>query len=723
MKRKLFIYSAVFMSSISASLPGWADETEAEKLIVEGTAQERLKQQPGVSIITAKDIQNHPPVNDLSDIIRKMPGVNLTGNSASGSRGNNRQIDIRGMGPENTLIMVDGVPVTSRNAVRYSWRGERDTRGDTNWVPVEMVERIEVIRGPAAARYGSGAAGGVVNIITKPATNKWHSSLSLFTNQPESKKEGSTERTNFSLSGPLAGDVLSMRLYGNINKTDADKWNINPETPSGRQPGGREGVRNRDINSKFIWKPTENQIINMDLGFSRQGNIYTGDTQNSNPSILTESLARKGAETNRIYRQNYGITHDGIWDWGQSKVGVYMENTHNTRLNEGMAGAGEGRIAGLDNFTTSRLENRRATGELNIPVTLLVDHVLTLGGEWSHDKLNDPASTSYSASDRDVGGVSGNPAGRSSKIHSEMSSLYIEDNIEPRAGTTIIPGLRFDHDNRYGGNYSPSLNLSQELSDSIKLKAGIARAFKSPNLYQSSKGYLMYSRGNGCPVDLGTGRGCYMMGNQDLDPETSVNKEIGLDFNNDEVHAGVTYFRNDYKNKIVSGDRIVGTTATGQNVLQWENGGKAIVEGFEASFGFPLIADTLDWSTNATYMIKSKQKSTGNPLSIIPKYTLNHSLDWTATEKLTASLGWTMYGKQKPRTRAEINADSGGMSGREVGSYSLLDTNFTYAINKHLRINLGVDNLLDKSLKRSGEGANTYNQSGRSYYGGVTTSF
>ncbi len=73
-----------------------------------------------------------------------MPGVNLTGNSATGSRGNNRQIDIRGMGPENTLILIDGVPVTSRNSVRYSWRGERDTRGDTNWVPPEMVERIEV---------------------------------------------------------------------------------------------------------------------------------------------------------------------------------------------------------------------------------------------------------------------------------------------------------------------------------------------------------------------------------------------------------------------------------------------------------------------------------------------------------------------------------------------------------------------------------------------------
>src|SRR5690606_17420949 len=227
-----------------------------ETLVVEATAEQVLKQQPGVSIITSEDIKKNPPVNDLSDIIRKMPGVNLTGNSASGSRGNNRQIDLRGMGPENTLILIDGKPVTSRNSVRYTRAGERDTRGDSNWVPADQIERIEVLRGPAAARYGSGSMGGVVNIITKRPSEEFHGSLTAFTNRPEDDAEGVTKRTNFSLSGPLT-EALTFRVYGNVNKTDADDSDINlahTDLDSGASlAAGREGVRNKDINALLSW--------------------------------------------------------------------------------------------------------------------------------------------------------------------------------------------------------------------------------------------------------------------------------------------------------------------------------------------------------------------------------------------------------------------------------------------------------------------------------------
>ena len=106
------------------------------------TAEKQAKQQLGVSTITAKDLQRMPVANDISEIVSKMPGVNLSTNSPGGERGNKRQIDIRSMGPDNTLILIDGKPVKSRNAERYGRSGVRNSRGDSNWVPPEMIESI-----------------------------------------------------------------------------------------------------------------------------------------------------------------------------------------------------------------------------------------------------------------------------------------------------------------------------------------------------------------------------------------------------------------------------------------------------------------------------------------------------------------------------------------------------------------------------------------------------
>ena len=131
--------AVVLALGLPAAQAQTGEALELDTLDVIATAQEELKQAPGVSIINAEDIARQPPANDIAELLRKQPGVNLTGNSGSGARGNNRQIDIRGMGPENTLILVDGKPVTSRNSVRYGWRGDRDTRGDSNWVPAEQI--------------------------------------------------------------------------------------------------------------------------------------------------------------------------------------------------------------------------------------------------------------------------------------------------------------------------------------------------------------------------------------------------------------------------------------------------------------------------------------------------------------------------------------------------------------------------------------------------------
>lgn len=714
-----------------------AADADTEGTLVVTAAQQTL-QAPGVSTITSDEIKKRPPARDLSEIIRTMPGVNLTGNSTSGQRGNNRQIDIRGMGPENTLILVDGIPVSSRNSVRLGWRGERDTRGDTNWVPPEMVDHIEVIRGPAAARYGNGAAGGVVNIITKQTTNEWHGSWNTYLNMPEHKQEGATKRTNFSLNGPL-GDAFSFQLYGNLSKTQADAQYINEGHQSLRTgtyadtvPAGREGVENKDIHGKLRWEFAPQQALEFTAGYSRQGNLYAGDTQNTNTSTLVKD--NYGKETNRLYRQNFAVNWTGVWDNGVStRSYAQYEKTRNTRMNEGLAGGTEG-IFSDDGFSTIQLDDVLLHSEISVPFELLVNQTATFGTEWNQQRMKDGASNTQALSGGGIDGISS--TNRSPYSSADIFSLFAEDNMELTDSTMLVPGLRFDHHSIVGNNWSPSLNLSQALADDFTLKLGIARAYKAPSLYQTNPNYVLYSKGQGCAA---SSAGCYLIGNDDLKPETSINKEVGIEYKHDDYQAGLTWFRNDYRNKIESGYLPTGVSTTGAtDIYKWENVPKAVVEGLEGTVNFPVTED-ITWNNNLTYMLQSKNKTTGDRLSVIPQYTLNSTLAWQATQDLSLQTTFTWYGRQTPK---KYNYKGEAVTGTEkatVSPYSILGLSGTYDVNKYASVTLGVDNLFDKRHFREGNaqttgnattnaymygaGANTYNEAGRTWYVSVNTHF
>ena len=718
-----------------------AEQAEVDTVYV--TAEKQLQQSLGVSRISKDDIDKRPAVNDISEFVRTMPGVNLTGNTATGQRGNKRQIDLRGMGPENTLILIDGKPVNSRQSERISMRGERNTRGDSNWVPVEEIESITVLRGPAATRYGSGAMGGVVNIVTKKVSKELKGQVNLYANQPQDSKEGATRRIGFNLSGPIIQDTLGFRIYGNLNKTDADAADINAGHGND-SAAGVEGVRNKDIAGRLQWKISPAQTLILDSSYSRQGNIYNGDTQNSNPrSTLVNSLADSKAETARLYRSAYSLTHDGAWEWGDTKNVISYERTVNSHLPEYLTGGPEGSYTGLD-FVQSRLKNLRFSSEANIPFKLGVDNVLTVGAEFTDSKLDDPTSNSQSLTDI-IPGRPGQPQRvivntfpgvsehRSGKTSQRNWAAYVEDNISLTDKTHLIPAIRFDHNSASGSNWSPALNFSHQIGENWLVKGGIARAYKAPNLYQASSDFILYTRGQGCPLNAPNTVSCFYMGNSNLKPETSINKEIGLEFNKNGWQASATYFHNAYRNKIVIGENIIATSNIGNWLLQWENTPKATISGIEGNLVIPLH-DTLKWSNNFTYMHKSEDYQ-GNPLSLVPKHTLNSTLSWTPNERFDANLTFTHYGRTKPRgvainrlerdgnLRAGVTPLTSEHNQTQVGSYGIWGINAGYNWNKRVAVRGGVSNLFNKKLYRTTAGAQTYNEHGRAFYGSLKVSF
>ncbi|MFC3058608.1 FepA family TonB-dependent siderophore receptor [Paenirhodobacter populi] len=735
----LLMSVGIFTGVAVAQEASVGDETTLDTIVI--SAEQQTKQSLGVSVISAENLETTPVVNDISEIVRKMPGVNLTGNTTTGQRGNQRQIDIRGMGPENTLILIDGKPVNSRNAVRMGRMGERDTRGDSQWVAPELIERIEVIRGPAAARYGSGAAGGVVNIITKrPETAMGQ--VALRYNAPQHSDEGETRRVNLMYALPLTQN-LHARFNANWNKTDPDAIDINKKATleeggtEATVPAGREGVENKDFDALLTWEPVDGQSIDFEFAFSRQGNRYAGDTQNSN--LITEDRIQNlyGKETNKMYRQTFGVTHRGDYAFGESFSYLQFERTRNTRMPEGTAGGPEGSITqdSYDNsvFKTIKLDNLSGKTEWTMPGNIGGKHLsLTLGADFRYEKMDDAVSNTQSIPGI-IPGTTTDPDSRDSTTDQTLLGLYAESNIVWNDALTLTPALRLDHADTFGDNISPSLNATYQLNDNWQMKAGIARAFKAPNLYQLNPNYVYTSMGNGCTNEYDSAtqaRQCFIIGNADLKPETSVNTEIGVAYDSlNGTNATFTAFHNNFRNYIMGGLTEVGTfvnpsTGLEHRYYKWENVPRAKISGLEASFSQELRED-LRFAVNATYMIQSKNETTGDPLSLIPKYTINASVDWMVTEQFTVTPSASFYGKTKARTTNWSNPerDPTGTDLEPRDPYAIANINLKYDFANGATLIGGVTNLFDERLERTGNGANTYNEPGRAFYIGITKTF
>jgi len=163
--------------------------------------------------------------------------------------------------------------------------------------------------------------------------------------------------------------------------------------------------------------------------------------------------------------------------------------------------------------------------------------------------------------------------------------------------------------------------------------------------------------------------------------------------------------------------------------FQWNNAGKAVVEGLEGNLNIPLLGSsgsTLKLINNFTWMDKNHSKDTGQPLSVIPKFTINSTLDWHVNQAWSAQFKATVYGRQKPRTQMANGTPVSSVE--EIGTHTIFGLGVNYDVSKNLRVGAGINNLLDKQFLRKGKqgssaGAYTYNQPGRAYYLTATASF
>ncbi|ECH6617416.1 TonB-dependent vitamin B12 receptor BtuB [Salmonella enterica subsp. enterica serovar Cerro] len=234
MIKKATLLTAFSVTAFSA----WAQDTSPDTLVVTANRfqQPRSAVLAPVTIVTRQDIERWQSTS-VNDVLRRLPGVDI---AQSGGAGQNSSIFIRGTNSSHVLVLIDGV--------RLNLAGVSGS-ADLSQFPVSLVQRIEYIRGPRSAIYGSDAIGGVVNIITtrdNPGTELtagWGSNS--YQNYDISTQQQLGENTRATLIGdyeytkgfdvvvkggtgmqaqPDRDGFLSKTLYGALEHTFSDRW-------------------------------------------------------------------------------------------------------------------------------------------------------------------------------------------------------------------------------------------------------------------------------------------------------------------------------------------------------------------------------------------------------------------------------------------------------------------------------------------------------------------
>lgn len=610
---------------------------------------------------------------DLKDVLRSVPGLNLT-------RGNdgNSNVSFRGMSSARTLMLVDGKRVSSRNTFA------RHYQGDLQAVPMDAIERIEVVRGPMSTLYGSDAMGGVINIITKKNSDVWSGSLTTDLGFADESSTADNQSVSAYITGPL-GQNLSLSAWGKISEIEA------PDAPYGYSEGRggvltplytSNGIKTKTLGTRLTWAPQEG----VEWGVELQG---------SEDTYLADD---GGHDNNEVRKLSFGVTNEWAVAGGQLSSYLRQENSENKSWNT----TDEAWNDSID-YDTTTLETR-FTSQTQVGGRAL-DY--TIGGLIMREKLKDPNTT----------------AGSLIEGSANTASLYAEGRWQATDALSITGGLRFDHHEDFGNHVTPRIYANYDLGNGLMLKAGYSQAFVAPDLRNLNPNYEMSSRGNGCKPYQGP---CTIVGNPDLQPETSDNYEIGLNYQGDRASWEVTAFYNDVDD-MISARRIRPATATEDALFQRDNFDYGKTAGVEFGLTYD-VNDDLTWITSGTYIAKSEFKygdfDTAYPMATTPKWNVTTGVDWRANDRLTLSGDVIYVGKQAGYV-IEDNLTVGGdeqasvPAGQNSKAYYLVNVGAAYDLTDTARLNVGVDNLFNGQPQSSVD----YRENGRLFKLGITTSF
>lgn len=718
------------------------------EVVVSGSRQEQAADELPLSydVINANTLSNQQSRN-LREALENLPNTSVKrsparfsvgGATASAGRDGNVGINIRGLGGNRVLLMTDGVRMPRSYAFRT-------TTFDREYLSLELLKRIEVVRGPASALYGSDGMAGLVNFITHEPADF------LAVGKGETPKTlggriaagWSGDDNGHTLAGTVAGqasDTLQWMLTATTRGAHAmDNMGTNHEPNLNRTRPNPQDDRDNAVLGKIVLRPhaTQRHVFTLehvqkksdvDLLSSRNPLPLRGTPAQIAGAIVDEYSSR-AMERNRLtWDARFGLGTD--WADHVRTVVAYQD--------------AQSRQVGTSVRNTLPLRVRdNSYGESTWQAGVQADKILRSGG-WAHkityglDHVRSDISNLYTGLAPLPPEVF--PLKRFPDTRETTSALYVQDE-SVHGNWSLTPGLRFDHFSldvtSQAGFYPPAKQPGQSLSGSaLSPKIGV--------LYRATEQWSVfgqYAAGFRAP-DAGQVNGYYenaaeqviIIPNPDLRPEKSRGVELGVRGRLDRLSLDAAVFGSHYSNLIMDTVLIRGTgTAADPRIFQTINTERARITGFE-------LKGQYDWGRVAGGRLvtpfsygkaRGVNRATGKPINSVDPAQLALGVQYD-----TAAWGLRLDMRHHAaKTAKDIDSASSVKPPNTqftVPSATTLDVSAQWRLRKDLRLNFAVHNLTNRKywlwpdvygLAASSTTNDAYTQPGRSVHVSLVKDF
>jgi outer membrane receptor for ferrienterochelin and colicins len=525
-----------------------------QTVVTASRAERKLEDAVVATEVITREQMDATGARDLGQLLQQHPGVELVYTFRGVG------LRLQGLDPEYVLILVDGERVSGRVG----------TTLDLGRFSLRDLERVEIVKGPAAALYGADAMGGVVNLITRRVQRPLEAGArGMF----GTLLEGDVRANAGTKQGPF-----EVRVGGGYRTRDPYDWEPQDAATSGA------GLRRFDGDVALAYAPDERSRAWLRSGYNRRDE----NAVDLNPS---------GAVLDRRQRQEqFDLSLGGRHQFtgGPSLLARGHFGLFREQLLQDQRGS-----RGLDDYSQNL--TRLYEGLVQVDHRLGA-HALTGGVEVLGERL-----TSARLERSPVSRLRG-----AAFLQDEWDVALGPDGTGPKL--KIAPGFRFDQDSQFGGAPSPRLALKLDPSPALTVRASVGLGFRPPSFQEL---YLRFSN---------TGIGYVVAGNPALTAERSVGVNVGVDWRPpiDGWLFSASGFHTQLRN-------LINVTALGEPnpdnpvTFNYENVARAYTQGIELNgrFRLPVRSTYLDL---AYMLLDAKDLTRDRPLEGRSRHRVNAQL-------------------------------------------------------------------------------------------------